>query len=68
MNLTLSLTLMVSEGKLKTMMALSNQLLTCVTLRDVIEESYDSWITSRRELRDLQRQEQRREKEEVTAR
>ena len=49
------------------MIALSNQLLTYVTMRDVIEESYDSWVTSRRELRDLLRQEQRREKEEVTA-
>lgn len=57
----------IAEGKLKVLTALTNQLLTYVTMREVIEDSYDTWITTRRELRDLLRLEQRREKEEVTA-
>ncbi|XP_072171683.1 bromodomain adjacent to zinc finger domain protein 1A-like isoform X2 [Diadema setosum] len=56
------------EGKMKILKTLTNQLLTYVTMRDVIEGSFDNWMTSRRELKELQRQEQRREKEEVTAR
>ena len=57
----------IAEGKLKVLTALTNQLLTYVTMREVIEDSYDTWNTTRRELRDLLRLEQRREKEEVTA-
>ncbi|XP_022096369.1 bromodomain adjacent to zinc finger domain protein 1A-like [Acanthaster planci] len=54
-------------SKLKILMSLCGQLLTYVTMRDIIEESLETFQTSRKEWRELVRQEHRREREDAAA-
>ncbi|XP_077995550.1 bromodomain adjacent to zinc finger domain protein 1A-like [Glandiceps talaboti] len=54
--------------KLKILTALCGQLLTYVTSRDFIEDSFERWRASRREWKENQAAEQRREREEASAR
>ncbi|XP_077870259.1 bromodomain adjacent to zinc finger domain protein 1A-like [Saccoglossus kowalevskii] len=54
--------------KLKILSALCGHLMTFVTCRDYIEDSFEKWRTTRKEWRENQTAEQRRGKEEASAR
>ncbi|XP_033628506.1 bromodomain adjacent to zinc finger domain protein 1A-like isoform X2 [Asterias rubens] len=55
-------------SKMKILTSVCGQLLSYVTMRDIIEESLETFQTSRKEWRELARLELRREREEATAR
>ncbi|XP_033125936.1 bromodomain adjacent to zinc finger domain protein 1A-like isoform X2 [Anneissia japonica] len=51
------------EEKLKILTTLCHQLITYVTIRDIIEESYETWQEKRKEWKEMQRLEKKREQE-----
>ena len=67
-DIPIPLTILFSVCKMKIIDTLTGQLLTYVALRDMIEESYDTWQNTRKELREFIRAERHREREEATAR
>lgn len=64
----ISISINYLAAKMKLIHAITGQLLTFVTIRDVIEDGYDSWKNTLKEWREFSRAERNREREEATAR